>query len=831
LKITRRVPTIELCLLALVCLTVPGSLPAEDVAPAFPAAAPESTGLSKENLAQLADRVRGYLDEGQIVGAELLVIKNRRTVLHEVFGWRDREAEIAMTPNTIFNIRSMTKPLTGAAVQILIDEEKLSLADPVARYIPGFKNEKSKEITIEQLLTHRGGLPVTILAAVDQFDSLQSMADAVGERGPQFEPGSKFWYSDPGTDVLGAIVARVSGIPLEKFWERHLFRPLGMTDSFVALDKENPRWDRLANVYIGKPGEWFRFWGPSDEPLYPFAWGSQTVYSTPMDYARFLAMWMDDGMSGDARLLSPAAISRTLSPVSEASGMGTDAHVPTGFPGLSTFYGQLAVLWVDDESSEGAGPIVIGHSGSDGTFAWAWPDEDLMVLYFTQSRGGISGLNLERWIDELLIHPGEANGAQQAGSTAALYGEIVGEYLADYGSVRDTTIKLFLSSGRPALDLGMGRVMELRDPDDEGRWYFAISDKTSVSFDRDEKGTIVAMRMHEGGWVFEAPRKDARYTPEIDEAELQKYLGTYRVEKMDASITVLIHNHRLTLDKSSLPAKLPTDLFELNPPGEDGRWGYRIQKRLSVAFDEADDGSISGLRVFEGGNPALIGVRTAEDTRPLPGIDEVMALRNTAENTKILAGIGGVLKKGKVTLAQAGMTGEMTESSLGTDRFRLEVTLPQGSIVEVVNAQGAVSRQFAQEFVHEGKYLEQARNGHPLLLFLDWRESNDSVEVMGREVVQGREVYLVRTTDGGTSPVTYYVDAANGDLLKTKTVYLAVTGDVSSQTSFEDYRVVGGLRFPHRTTVTTQMGGDVIVEVEEILVGQEFPAKLFELAY
>ena len=103
-----------LCFAAVLILSVVLPAAAQD----FPSATPESQGLSSESLKKLSDNVRGYLDADQIVGAELVVIKNRRTVLHEVFGWRDREDKAEMEKNTRFNLRSMTKPLTGAAAQI-----------------------------------------------------------------------------------------------------------------------------------------------------------------------------------------------------------------------------------------------------------------------------------------------------------------------------------------------------------------------------------------------------------------------------------------------------------------------------------------------------------------------------------------------------------------------------------------------------------------------------------------------------------------------------------------------------------------------------------------
>jgi CubicO group peptidase (beta-lactamase class C family) len=179
-------------------------LPAQD-ANSFPPATAESVGLSASAVQAIRDEAAGYAKNGTIVGGELLIIKNRKTILHEAFGDRDREDKKPMEKNTIFNIRSMTKSLTGAAMQILIDENKVNLADPAAKYLPGFDNDKSRTITVEQLLTHRSGLPLTIITlGMWQFPNLQALAEAIGKKGPDFKPGEKFWYSDAGSDSVAA---------------------------------------------------------------------------------------------------------------------------------------------------------------------------------------------------------------------------------------------------------------------------------------------------------------------------------------------------------------------------------------------------------------------------------------------------------------------------------------------------------------------------------------------------------------------------------------------------------------------------------------------------
>lgn len=362
-------------------------------------AAPESAGIPAETLAELSATIGKHVEEGHIVGAEFLIVSGGQAILHETYGWRDREKPEPMEPNTIFNIRSMTKMLTGASAQILIDEGRLHLDDKASQYLPGFSNVKSGGITIEQLLTHRSGLPLSTLTRLDEFADLYSLANSIGERGPEFAPGSKFWYSDAGSEVLGAVVEVTSGVALDQFVRERLLDPLDMNDTFYLTEPEAPL-GRFASLYIGASGSWQKWWTPG-EPFYPFAWGSQSLYSTPADYARFLTMLMNKGTYRERRILSEDAVDRILTPVSVMTNLGSDQPAPTGFPFTEVYYGQMSVLNV---SSDGQ-LRVFGHSGSDGTWAWAFPEHDVMVLYFTQSRGQATGIRLETDLDRLLVHP------------------------------------------------------------------------------------------------------------------------------------------------------------------------------------------------------------------------------------------------------------------------------------------------------------------------------------------------------------------------------------------------------------------------------------------
>ncbi|MDC0144530.1 beta-lactamase family protein [Verrucomicrobia bacterium] len=364
----------------------------------FPEAPPESQGIPSGVLERLSELVAGFVEAEEIVGAELLIIKNRRTVMHEVFGHDDRRGDKALVKNTIFSIRSMTKPLTGAVAQMLIEDGVLKLTDPVAKYLDSFDNKRSRGVTIEHLLTHRSGFPMksagTLWSNYSSYTNIQQVANYWGEYGPQlFTPGERYQYADANVDTLGAVIEVANGKPAETLIEQRLFEKLGMRDTITLLREGDLRVERVAGKHAGGRGRWNQFWRWNGKPYFSFPMFAQSFYSTPVDYARFLGMVMDGGIVNGQRLLSDAAIARMLMPVSKTT-------MPTGFAGLESSYGQLMHLYDKDGKV-----VVFGHSGSDGTYAWAWPAQDLMVLYFTQSRGSITMNRMEAVIDSLLARP------------------------------------------------------------------------------------------------------------------------------------------------------------------------------------------------------------------------------------------------------------------------------------------------------------------------------------------------------------------------------------------------------------------------------------------
>ena len=254
--------------------------------------------ISAQQLKNLAAKVRELVEDDEAVGAEVLVIQHRKVVLHEAFGWSDMDRKTPLAPNTIVCVRSMTKPLVGTAIQMLIDDGKLRPSDPASKYLRSFDNDKSRAITIEQLLTHTAGFPLTLIdKPLRSYSGQRAVVDQAGKIGPSSKPGS-FRYSDTDSETLAAIVSEVSGQPIDEFIRQRILEPLGMKDTFCVLGKDSPPRSRVSSNHAGAPGMWHKYWDRDAQPFFPFFLGAAALYSTTTDYARFLSLWLDHGKTG-----------------------------------------------------------------------------------------------------------------------------------------------------------------------------------------------------------------------------------------------------------------------------------------------------------------------------------------------------------------------------------------------------------------------------------------------------------------------------------------------------------------------------------------------------
>lgn len=555
---------------------------------------------------QLAAQLKEYVDREMVLGAELMVMHKGKVVVHDGYGMMNKEDGVAMAPGSIFNIRSMTKPLTGAAAQILVDEGKLKLDDPVSKYIPSFAENGKDELLVKHLLQHRSGLPLTMFqAAVDEFESITAIADAAASAELRFEPGSQFYYSDAGSDVLGAVVSAASGQPLNEFVEQRLLKPLQMKSSFYDPKEDEQLVARMASLYVGYAGLWMQNWKPDGNSMYPFAWGSQSLYSSTLDYANFLRMWMNGGTFNDQRILSKAAVARTLKPKSEMLALGSDKRMPTGFPGLSTWYGQMSVLYLDEEDNV----EIIGHSGSDGTLAYAWPDRDLIVCMFTQSRGQSIVFRFEADLNRFLLDPASNKPAPKQ------LQPLLGIYVPESGPMVGRKIEVLMYNNNLAVDVPGQMLFELSEANEEGWRHMLFEPRAKLKFEQKEGAQATALLFLAPG-ATEAervPRYVAGKEEEVAalDAKFHRYFGVYWDEEGQAEVRFHEHEGKLAVTHPQVPMPLT-----FRGPDEDGFWTMELNPQVRIRFEDNDMGEVDRYDVHVAGQVVpRKRLRDLEDTK------------------------------------------------------------------------------------------------------------------------------------------------------------------------------------------------------------------------
>ncbi len=282
----------------------------------------QAPGLSATGKAAISQQLDGAVSRGDTPGVVALVV-GRDGVLYEgAAGKLDVGHNTAMPANAIFSIASMTKPVTSVAIMMLLEEGKLKLDDPVSKYLTGFDNlrvitkfnEKDatyetrpakRPMTIRHLLTHTSGIGYGFTNPIE-YRLTQATKKGEWELPLLSDPGEKWNYS-ASTRVLGMIVEKITGEPLETWYQRRIFKPLGMVDTSYAVpaDKQS-RVPMQSSRINGALKEQPRVPIPA-MPTPPFR-GDGGLYSTVQDYGRFVRMFLNGGTLGSAKILSESSV-------------------------------------------------------------------------------------------------------------------------------------------------------------------------------------------------------------------------------------------------------------------------------------------------------------------------------------------------------------------------------------------------------------------------------------------------------------------------------------------------------------------------------------------
>jgi CubicO group peptidase (beta-lactamase class C family) len=368
-------------------------------------AKPEEVGLSAARLQRITDMVQRHIAAGDLTGAVTIVARRGKVAHLSAQGVMDLDTKQPMAPASMFRIASMTKPVIGVSIMMLVEEGKLHLNDPVSRFIPQFANMKvavarpgtggsegpsfysvpaQRPITIKDLLTHVSGLgsgPMadSEIARVARKDG-EKLSDYIPRLGGtvlEFQPGSRWTYSPgAGFETLGRIIEIAGGLPLDQFFQTRIFDPLGMRDiTFWPTDAQMPR---VATVYQRTPNGLSKTAMPNDTmSRNVYFRGSGGLYSSAEGYVPLGLMLANGGELNGRRLLSRKSVE-----------MLSAVHVPDTLPGRPAGEGYgLSVRVVTNHAARNTllSDGTYGWSGAQGTHFFVDPKEQLVGILMVQT--------------------------------------------------------------------------------------------------------------------------------------------------------------------------------------------------------------------------------------------------------------------------------------------------------------------------------------------------------------------------------------------------------------------------------------------------------------
>ena len=347
---------------------------------------PLSSALAQTaaSLDSIPARMHGMIVANEVPGAVTVVATGDSVLRMDAQGWADPEHRSFIRVDSIFWIASMSKPITAIAVLMLVEEGKLSLDDPIAKYVPELAGLKTPDgqtprITLRHLLTHTSGIREATDEETKAARTLSDLIPAFASKPLAFEPGSKWKYCQSGILTLGRIVEIVSDMPFEVFLRKRIFDPLGMKDTtFYLSEAQMPRWvipakregEQLVPTEIGLLYGHPPTWGDH----YPASNGG--LFSTAPDYTRLAQMLLNGGVLDGRRYLTAESV-RMMSTVQTGD-------LVTGFtPGNGWGLG-VCIVRQPQGITEMLSPGTFGHGGAYGTQFWIDTKRGLALVMMIQ---------------------------------------------------------------------------------------------------------------------------------------------------------------------------------------------------------------------------------------------------------------------------------------------------------------------------------------------------------------------------------------------------------------------------------------------------------------
>lgn len=779
------------------------------VLPAYAISEPE---LQQEPaLQELIAALEAKRQEHHIAGMAIAVVKDNRVILRHGFGLMDLAQQKPVTPDTLFAIGSTSKAFTATLAAMQVDQGQLQWDDEATQYLPDYRFEvdgNALPITIQDMLSHRSGYTRNDLLWANGQASRELILQTATQAQPWDAFRKNFHYNNVMYLAAGQITAQLAGVTWDDYLKQVLLKPLGMqhTTSIHEQALTNPhlslgyQWNDATQSHDLLPRRNLNNVAPAGG-----------IYSNVNDMAQWVRLLLNSGQYNDQQLVSAKALQATWKPSIKIS--------------QSMDYGMGWFL------QKWQGHQVVEHGGSiDGYGAQVTLIPAAKLGYVLLTNNTASPLQQES-IHVVLNHllSPTKQGPNQEDQSTPDFTTMVGEYHANFATFKDSLFTFLINdNGRPAVDVPGQMVYELKDPDEQGKMYFVMTDTVAVSFDRDQTGAITAMRMHQNRMDFELPKKGVPIQPEIEASELQPYLGQFQSKTFNGPIKAIIQNHRLTLDVPNQMA------FELHLPDAEGFRQFRIKSDMSARFEHNEAGQVTQVVLYRDRSQVVdtaskIGAQAAAQVNhELPDVSALQQLMNTEKQLKALRKRSGFQLSGTVELVNSGITGSITTAFEAEHNYSQHMDFGTfGEILIAVNEHGAATTGINPYTELKGKYLKQIRQDHPAMA-LDMANHAEQIQVMGSRELQGQRVYVMRVSITDLPTRTYYIDAKNGDVLRLKTHLMnPVAGNIPVTIDYSDHRKKHGLRWPMTTTIKNPMLGLSIIRYDEFKANRQFDDDAF----
>ena len=742
-----------------------------------------------QRLAELESLLEEKRVEAKLPGLGVAIIKDDKVVFLKGFGHADIENETPIDGDTMFAIGSSTKSFTSTLIAQLVAEGKMDWDDPITKYLPEFKmnvDTGDEAITIRDLLCHRTGFTrMGVLWAGGELERNEVITTAANAQ-PYSDFRKKFYYNNVMYMTAGVCAGKAMDTSWDSLVQERFFKPLNMTstNATYAAGSKNPKmakgydWDKDRKQFKPKPMRKLDNIGPSG-----------SINSTLNDMAKWVQMLLAGGEHDGNRLVDELEMEKTR----------TGQIVMQG----DVWYGMGWMI------RKWNGKRVVEHGGNIDGFSCQvtlLPEENIGYVLFTNvtvtplQQGSIS------LIFDTLLGEKKKDSKPNEKKTTANLDDFTGKYVAYFGPFNGDIMEVKKKDDTIGIDVPGQTLYGLKSPDEEGKWYFEMTNQIAVSFNRNDKGDVISINMHQQGMSPEFFREGYEAPSEVPLVDMLKLTGTYHDEKTEIDVDVQVKNNRLVVHAGR------AGTFVLAAPDEEGKWATRANPDvLKLKFNE-ENGKTVSMTKFQFGKEQVMKRVDKTEVSELPRLDDLFANMEKAAGS---LAVDAIKLKGTINLVHQGATGttELTFSKDG--KMKTYSNLPRMlEAFEGFDGEQAYLQSNLSEFEElVGNRKREMELKHPMWMSLARRNDYTDVAIKGVTNIemgadQSESAIIVKFDGEELNPRTLYVSTKTWLVIQEEWFEgNSSIGDLPVKMTYKDYRNVEGLMMPFEVHSSNDFSG------------------------